>query len=97
MSLLRGITFLDMPDQEAQVIDSLTLNQFHEICYRDLSRYRTITISNDVTVNLGAVFACSPSDQFEDWREIVSLPYVGGSVAHWCGAKGEVMENGWTR
>jgi hypothetical protein len=84
---------LDVPDQEAKVVDSLTLNQFHGICYWDLSRFRTITIS-DVTVNLGAVLACS---QGEALAEIAFLPDVKVTMDGRCGAKGEVMKNGWTR
>lgn len=56
------------------VIDSLTLEQYHEICDWMLSRPRTMTISTDVTLNLGTVFVGSAEDQLDDWVQIVSFP-----------------------
>jgi hypothetical protein len=91
------ITSLDTPGQEAIVIDSLTLETYHEICYWELSRPRTITISPGATVNLGAVIACSPADQLHDWMEIASLPDVEVRCGDWHGADGEVIADGWTR
>jgi hypothetical protein len=92
----QGITSLDTADQAATVIDSLTLEQYHDICYWELSRRRTVAISTDITVNLGVVLACS-SDQFQDSVEIVSLPDVKINCNDWYGAAGEAIDNGWTR
>jgi hypothetical protein len=88
---------MDTPAQEAMVIDSLTLKEFHEICYWDLSRFRNISISNSVTVNLGGIIICSSDDQLQDWVEIVSLPNIKVYGGCWWGAEGEVMGNGRTR
>jgi hypothetical protein len=95
ISHTQGITSLDAPGQEARAIDSLTLNQYHEICYWHLSRFRAITISDDVAVNLGAVHACSQSDQLEVLGESAFLD--ANVCGRWFGGEGEVMENGWTR
>jgi hypothetical protein len=93
----KGISSLNAPDQEAMVIDSLTLEQYHNICSWNLSQTQTITISTNVTVNLGAVFTCSPEDQLQDWMEIVFLPDVETHWIGWNGAEGEVMDNSWIR
>lgn len=79
------------------VVDSLTLEQYHHICYFHLSWRRTITISTDITVNLGAVLVCSSGDQLDGSAEIAFLPDVEVSVGRWYGAKGVAMENGWMR
>jgi hypothetical protein len=79
------------------VIDALTLQQYHKICWSYLKSYRTISIPTDVTVNFGAVLAYSQGDQRESMGEIAFLPDVQASVSGWYGAEGEVMENGWTR
>jgi hypothetical protein len=88
---------LNAPGQEAMVVDSLTLEQYHQICYWYLSNWRNISISPDVTVNLGTVITCSSGDQLQDFVEIVFFPDVDVRFSHWDGAQGEVMEDGWTR
>jgi hypothetical protein len=94
------ITSLDTPDQEAMIIDALPLHQYHEICCLYLTRYQTINIPTNMTVNVGPVLACSQSDQPEASSEIAFLPDVDVNVTRWGvpgGAQGEIMENGWTR
>jgi hypothetical protein len=78
-------------------IDSLTLEQYHKICFCYLSKWRNITVSTDVTVNVGVIIACSSSDQLEHAVEIVSLPDVEVECGDWGRAAGEVMADGWTR
>ncbi|KAJ7909452.1 hypothetical protein B0H13DRAFT_1877736 [Mycena leptocephala] len=68
-----GVISLDAPDQAAVAIDCLSLKQYHHICFLELSRARTITISKDMTVNLGGVIACSHTNQLEGLTEIASL------------------------
>jgi hypothetical protein len=94
ISLPHGITSLDAPDQEAMVIDSLTLEQYHEICYWDLSRRRSISLSTPVTVKLGAVIASSWDDQVKDLVGIAFLPDVVVRVGRWYEVEGEVMKDG---
>jgi hypothetical protein len=82
---------MDPPGQEAMVIDSLTLKQYHEICYCYLSNWGNISISTDVTVNLGSVIVISSNDPLELPVEIASLLDVNIHYSDWRGAKWEVM------
>jgi hypothetical protein len=93
----QGFTSLDLPGQQAMAIDALAFEQYHDICDLNLSHRQTITISTDITVNLGGVIACSSSDQLQDWAEVASLPDVEVHCSGWHGADGEVLEDGWTR
>ncbi|KAJ6544148.1 hypothetical protein B0H19DRAFT_1267451 [Mycena capillaripes] len=85
------------PSTEVMIIESLTLQDYHDICYYNLRRFPSITISTRTAVNLGAVAFCPSSNRLEDSVEIASLPnaevsYNWGSVE-----AGEVIEEGWTR
>ncbi|KAF7344095.1 hypothetical protein MVEN_01699200 [Mycena venus] len=85
--------------QEA-AIASLTLEQYHEICYWDLSRHRELLGSTPITVNLGAIISCSSEDQLDNSVEIAFLPDAEVRLGQW-NTDGEVtskiMEDGWTR
>ncbi|KAJ7924551.1 hypothetical protein B0H13DRAFT_2578770 [Mycena leptocephala] len=94
---LQGITSLDALDQDAKVIDSLTIEDYHSICDWPQRRFLFINISTDVTINLGTIIAVSSGDQLKGSAEIAFLPDVEAEVEHWYGAQGEVMEDGWTR
>jgi hypothetical protein len=94
---LEGITSLDALDQEAKVIDSLTIERYHSICCFALSLPRSFYISTDVTVNLGRIIVVPSSDQPEGPVEIAFLPDVDIEVESWRGAQGMAMEDGWTR
>jgi hypothetical protein len=50
-----------------------------------------------MTVNLGGVIACSHTIQLEGLAEIASLTDGDIDCGGWCGAEGDVMEDGWTR
>jgi hypothetical protein len=92
------IKSLDNPNQEAIAIDSLTLKQFHAICYWNLSRPRYLYCSTSATVNLNAIIVCSLRDRLEDWVEIALLPDAEVYLDHWRTperATGEVVEGGW--
>jgi hypothetical protein len=93
----QGITYLNAPEREGTVINSLTVEQFHSICYWNLSRRRTITVSTNETATLGAILACSSNNQLDVSAEIAFLPDVGIYRPCWCGAEGEVMNDGWLR
>lgn len=71
----QGIMHLGATD-ETMVIESLTLKQYHTICYYNLSQNRTISVLTNVTLDLAGVFACSSDDQLDNWVQIVSLPDV---------------------
>jgi hypothetical protein len=90
-------TSLDLQTQEAVVIDSLTLDQYHDICYCYLSNWGNISISPDETVNLGAIIARSSSLQLRDSAEIASFPDIDVDRSDWYGADREVLEDGSTR
>jgi hypothetical protein len=87
------------PAQEAMAIESLTLEQYHEICYWDLSRRRNFYCSASATVNLHTIIVCPSGDRLEDSVEIALLPDTKVYLGDWRTpetATGEVMEGGWT-
>jgi hypothetical protein len=50
-------------------------------------------------VNLNAIITCPGGDQIEDLVDIALLPDAQGYLSDWrtgAGARGEVMEGGWT-
>ncbi|KAJ6464934.1 hypothetical protein C8R45DRAFT_497400 [Mycena sanguinolenta] len=59
---------LQSVNMEANVIKSLTLKQYHEICTWALSMHLYVSISSDgVTVNFGQVVAFSAGDRSDDF------------------------------
>jgi hypothetical protein len=81
------------------VIESLTVEEYHNICFLNLSQFRTISISISTTVNLGAIIACSSNYPLEGPIEIAYTPNVDSHIPGWQtseGANGAVMEDGWT-
>jgi hypothetical protein len=81
-------------------IDSLTLEQYHKICYWNLLQYRKIYCSASATVNLNTIIVCASGDRLEDSVEIALLHDAEIYPGHWRTperATGEVMEGGWTR
>ncbi|KAF7340651.1 hypothetical protein MSAN_02137100 [Mycena sanguinolenta] len=80
-------------------IDSLTLEQYHNICAGSLEQWRSIALSADTVVNMGVVFRCS-NNLFEDSVEIAFLPSARGpSLGNWRTSEhggGKLMPNGWT-
>jgi hypothetical protein len=100
LSGLHGIKSSDGPNQEVIAIDSLTLEQYHQICYWNLSRFRKVDCSASATVNLDTIIACPLGDRLEDSVEIALLPDVEVYLSGWGTPKRttrEVMEGGWTR
>jgi hypothetical protein len=92
---------LNVPHMEAMVIDSLTLEQFHAICCWDQSYYWVVPM-NERTAHLGAILVKSGSN-WDYLDEIVSSCNIR-IPPHWKAfrwdtreARGEVIENGWTR
>ncbi|KAF7340615.1 hypothetical protein MSAN_02133200 [Mycena sanguinolenta] len=82
------------------VINSLTLGQYHLMCWNHLAQIRPIAISASTTVDLGAVFRHS-GDLLEESIEIAFSPRAEAPpLDDWRtleGSTGEVMPNGWTR
>ncbi|KAJ7315710.1 hypothetical protein DFH08DRAFT_1039399 [Mycena albidolilacea] len=76
------------------------MQDYHDICFLNLSQFRTISISTSTTVKLWALVSWSPGHLLEDLVEIAYTPNVDSHFAGWQtseGAKGVVMEDGWTR
>jgi hypothetical protein len=81
------------------VVESLTTEEYHDICFINLSQIRTISISTTTTVNLGGI-SWSSGHPLEPPVEIADTPNVHTGVDVWEsseGAKEAVMEDGWTR
>jgi hypothetical protein len=96
------IESLDAANHEAMIINALTLDQYHKICYYELSQTREISISTSPMVNLGAVISSSSSTQLEDFVEIAFLPIAQclADEPRWIiarGSDGDVMQDGWIR
>jgi hypothetical protein len=89
--------------EATSVINSLTLDLYHEICYRILAKLHSIPTCPSVTVNLGAVIYSSFGNKSKDFVEIASLQTavlnLDENFWHVVESKvvGEVIENGWTR
>jgi hypothetical protein len=95
--LLPGIKPSEGLNQDAMAIDTLTLEQYHKICFWNLSRRRNLYCSVSATVNLNAIIACPSGDRLEDSVEIAFLPDAEVGLGDWRTATGKVMEGGWTR
>jgi hypothetical protein len=74
VSPLPGIKPSEAPAQEAMAIELLTLEQYHKICYWNLSRFRTFHSSTSATVNPNAIIAWASGDRLEDPLKIALLP-----------------------
>ncbi|KAF7374206.1 hypothetical protein MSAN_00302700 [Mycena sanguinolenta] len=102
-STQQGLQVLSAENMEATVIDSLTLELYHEISYWHFSKSRFTSFSPSVTAILGSVFHWPSDDIFDDAVEIAWLPNVeGSSDLSWCDSEygsclGELIPDGWTR
>ncbi|KAJ7677025.1 hypothetical protein DFH06DRAFT_617144 [Mycena polygramma] len=85
------------PDIEVLVIDSLTLETYHEVCCWSLSPVGGMEIRPGITVHVGMIISRPVNNHF---LKIASLPYACLKISSWTHADqvdGETMENGWTR
>ncbi|KAJ6555862.1 hypothetical protein B0H19DRAFT_137156 [Mycena capillaripes] len=95
-----GMYSSNAPNTEAKIIESLTLEQYHHICYQSLGHFRFTNISTPITHNLGAVICCPSRDRLEDSVEIAWLPNTPILSPWWktrSGMAEQIMEDGWTR
>ncbi|KAJ7340581.1 hypothetical protein DFH08DRAFT_1012624 [Mycena albidolilacea] len=91
---------LNTPSLEAAAFDSLTLEEYHEICYWQFSQRRYVSVYNPITFNLGTVISCPLGNRLEDLVEIAFLSRTdsGPNRPPWDTVDwGVVMENVWTR
>jgi hypothetical protein len=87
-------------DTELMVVESLTMEEYHNICFLNLSEFRTISIPTPMAVKLDAIISCSSSHPLEDPVEMAYTPNVDTGVDGWQtfeGAEGVVMKDGWTQ
>jgi hypothetical protein len=87
---------------ELMVFESLTMQEYHNICSFNLSQFRTISISisTSMAAKPGAIISCSSSHPLEDPVGIVYAPNVDTHVYGWRtseGANRAVMEDSWTQ
>ncbi|KAJ6555758.1 hypothetical protein B0H19DRAFT_135973 [Mycena capillaripes] len=90
---------LNTPNTEAEIIESLTLEHYHFICYYFLA-FRVTNISSPITRNVGAVICCPSRDRLEDSVEIAWLPNTPFLSPWWdtpSGTAEQITEDGWTR
>jgi hypothetical protein len=84
---------------EVMIIESLTTEEYLNICSWNLVQYRKISIPTSVAVKPGAII--SSGHPLEDPVEIVVLTNENGAfIDTWQSSKeavGVVMEDGWTR
>ncbi|KAJ6512507.1 hypothetical protein C8R45DRAFT_960601 [Mycena sanguinolenta] len=99
----QGLRFLSEEDTEAIIVDSLTLDQYHEICRWEFSTTRSISIPTSVTVNLDSVLNCPSRGTSDEMVEIAYLPNANLSseprwriIGQWP-VSGEVITDGWIR
>ncbi|KAF7377045.1 hypothetical protein MSAN_00122600 [Mycena sanguinolenta] len=81
------------------IVDWLTLEQYHHICDWNLRQRRFLELSASTTVNFGAVFHYF-NHLLEDSDEIAFLPTTEALLDNWRmhgGGRGGIMPNGWTR
>ncbi|KAJ6552857.1 hypothetical protein B0H19DRAFT_1263297 [Mycena capillaripes] len=85
--------------EAATIIGSLTLKQYHDLCYRCPGNFRNFTISTRTTVGLGAIYFCPSRDRFEDAVIIAFLPLHNKVDVHrWYETPRQaVVVGGWTR
>ncbi|KAF7370102.1 hypothetical protein MSAN_00640200 [Mycena sanguinolenta] len=107
MPTQQGLNFLTGKNTEATIIDSLTLYQYHSICYWEFSTTRSMSISTSAAVNLGSVIHCPRGNSFDDMVEIAHCRTLRRLIveevtheSHWNTERsivGQVMADGWTR
>ncbi|KAJ6544534.1 hypothetical protein B0H19DRAFT_1261992 [Mycena capillaripes] len=96
----QGIYFLSVPTTEATIIESLTLEEYHDICYQFLEHSRIVSISIPITLNLGAVICCPSKDRLKDPVEFAWLPNTKCSSGSWDIPRGvarHITEDCWIR
>ncbi|KAJ7679414.1 hypothetical protein DFH06DRAFT_510532 [Mycena polygramma] len=97
------LTSLNAPGMESMAVNSLTLDQYHRICWFNLTQHRNTPISPAITMDLSAVLCWPSGSQFQDSVQIASIPDAEIPPDSWqCSwtkgaVMGDVMENGWTR
>ncbi|KAF8214529.1 hypothetical protein K438DRAFT_881255 [Mycena galopus ATCC 62051] len=92
-----GTKVLDAPNAEAAAIDYLTMEEYHDISFWDLVRFRHMLSSGPAAVNLGAIISYSLSNLSGELVEIASVnddsePITGGWTHCNFGGTGEIIQ-----
>ncbi|KAF7359780.1 hypothetical protein MVEN_00702900 [Mycena venus] len=96
---IEGNYLLSASLTDAMVIDTLTLQAYHDTCAYNLSHFKNVSVSTHIPVRLGSLVCCSSSNQPEGWIVISSVP-LSLCIGHWRSSndtRGDEMGNGWTR
>lgn len=86
---------LNASGQEVGIIAALMLEQYHDICYWELSLVRRIFSSSAAPLNMGSVYYSS-ADESGPFFEIATFARVE-ILSRWQGDFRELMEDGWIR
>ncbi|KAF7374223.1 hypothetical protein MSAN_00304900 [Mycena sanguinolenta] len=101
ISTQQELKFLTGKNPEAIIINSLSLDQYHSICYRELSIYHYLLISPSVTIDIGSVSNYATDDTGDDTLQIAWVPNPKLPYLRWYSDSrrsfGELMADGWTR
>lgn len=73
VSSQRGLQLLGTPNIKATVINSLTLEQYHEICYWNFPRFHSLSTSPAAIIKYSTVVSCSLGQQPMELTEIASV------------------------
>ncbi|KAF7365710.1 hypothetical protein MVEN_00444700 [Mycena venus] len=95
----QGRMTLRASNARAIVTESLTLTEYHGICF-NMTQDRIITVALLTTVNLGAVICHSSGKEPKAYIEVASLPHVEAHLGVWDtlgDGVGRIMKDGWTR
>ncbi|KAF8214537.1 hypothetical protein K438DRAFT_1801611 [Mycena galopus ATCC 62051] len=92
-----GTKGLDAPNAEAAAIDYLTMEEYNDISFWDLVRFRRMLSSGLAAVNLGAIISYSSSNLSRELVEITSVnddsePITGGWTHCNFGSTGEIIQ-----
>ncbi|KAJ7472527.1 hypothetical protein FB451DRAFT_298393 [Mycena latifolia] len=87
------------PPEDWKIIDSISLAQYHQICFYHFRHVRMFSISTNALVHLGAIIYCPHGSEIQGSEEIGFIPELIFFNLGWCTAEGKplwVMESGWT-
>ncbi|KAF8145167.1 hypothetical protein K438DRAFT_1872542 [Mycena galopus ATCC 62051] len=95
----RSLTSPFEPLPDSKIIASMSIDDYHTICWYHFSRPQFFLISSHASVKLGAIYRCTSGDELDNAVETACI-HDGGThdSGWWLRAKrATIMENGWTR
>ncbi|KAJ7741284.1 hypothetical protein B0H16DRAFT_1565184 [Mycena metata] len=99
------------PPEDSEIVTSMSLHNYHQICYRHLGRWHSGSVSTNVPVKLGSIRRSS-GPEYESSLEVASSDFriyadgwttVDPNIENYlhpinCNQEGtSIMENGWMR